>query len=454
MGERILILDDDPLIRAVVTERLERRGFEPVAASTLAEARHLIAAGAPDAALLDVKLPDGEGTTILQELVDGDDVPCVMMTAHGTIEAAVAALRLGALDYLEKPFSIDRVEATLRAALERTRLRRELRELRGPGARGRMIGTSPAMREVLALVEKIAPADAATVLILGETGTGKGLLARTVHEVSPRGDGPFVNVTCSALTESLMESELFGHEKGAFTDARTLKRGLVEVADRGTLFLDEIAELSPGVQGKLLRFIEEKTFRRVGGTRDLVVDARVIAATNRDLADDVRTGRFRQDLFYRLSVLPIELPPLRYRASDVPVLVAAFMDSYSRELGRRVRHVEPEAMERLRHHTWPGNIRELRNVIERAVLLADGDVIRLANLPRELQAPDPQHDAAAENGGASDLGPAGVDLASLERMLLREALRRAEGNRSEAGRLLGLSRHQVRNRLAKYGGEL
>jgi two-component system, NtrC family, response regulator AtoC len=452
MGEHILILDDDPLIRTVVTERLERRGFEPAAAATLAEARRLIAQEAPDAALLDVKLPDGEGTEILQELVTSDDVPCVMMTAHGTIEAAVAALRLGAVDYIEKPFSIDRVEATLRAALERTRLRRELKALRGPGAHGRMIGTSPAMREVLDLVGKVAPADASTVLILGETGTGKGLLARTIHDVSPRADGPFVNVTCSALTESLMESELFGHEKGAFTDARTLKRGLVEVADRGTLFLDEIAELSPGVQGKLLRFIEEKTFRRVGGTRDLVVDARVMAATNRDLEEDVRAGRFRQDLFYRLSVLPIELPPLRHRASDVPLLVAVFMDSYSRELGRRVRHVEPEAMERLREHTWPGNIRELRNVIERAVLLAEGDAIRLSNLPRELQRSDPQRDAA-HTGTAPELGAEGVDLASLERMLLREALRRAEGNRSEAGRLLGLSRHQVRNRLAKYGGE-
>ena len=449
MGERILILDDDPLIRAVVTERLERRGFEPVAASTLAEARRVIAQASPDAALLDVKLPDGEGTEILRELVTGEDVPCVMMTAHGTIEAAVAALRIGALDYLEKPFSIDRVEATLRAALERTRLRRELRALRGPGARGRMIGTSPAMREVLDLVGKVAPADASTVLILGETGTGKGLLARTIHDVSPRADGPFVNVTCSALTESLMESELFGHEKGAFTDARTLKRGLVEVADRGTLFLDEIAELSPGVQGKLLRFIEEKTFRRVGGTRDLVVDARVVAATNRDLEEDVRAGRFRQDLFYRLSVLPIELPPLRHRPSDVPLLVATFMDSYSRELGRRVRHVEPEAMERLREHAWPGNIRELRNVIERAVLLADGDAIRASNLPRELQR---SNRAAADEGDVPEMGSAGVDLASLERSLLREALRRAEGNRSEAGRLLGLSRHQVRNRLAKYGG--
>jgi two-component system, NtrC family, response regulator AtoC len=453
MGERILILDDDPLIRAVVTERLERRGFEPVAAASLAEARRLAASASPDAALLDVKLPDGEGTEILQELVAGDDVPCVMMTAHGTIESAVAALRLGALDYLEKPFSIDRVEATLRAALERTRLRRELRALRGPGARGRMIGSSPAMREVLDLVEKIAPADAATVLILGETGTGKGLLARTVHDLSPRSDGPFVNVTCSALTESLMESELFGHEKGAFTDARTLKRGLVEVADRGTLFLDEIAELSPGVQGKLLRFIEEKTFRRVGGTRDLVVDARVVAATNRDLEEDVRAGRFRQDLFYRLSVLPIELPPLRHRASDVPVLVAAFMDAYSRELGRRVRHVEPAAMERLRDHPWPGNIRELRNVIERAVLLAGGDSIRLDDLPRELQRRDPQREGPGGSAAAAGFGPEGVDLASLERMLLHEALRRAEGNRSEAGRLLGLSRHQVRNRLAKYGVE-
>ncbi|HSJ31217.1 MAG TPA: sigma-54 dependent transcriptional regulator [Longimicrobiales bacterium] len=451
MDERILILEDDKLIREVVAERLSQRGFEPVVASTLAEARRLIASEHPDAALLDVKLPDGEGTEILRELVTADDVPCVMMTAHGTIESAVAALRLGALDYLEKPFSIDRVEATMRAALERTRLRRELRSLRGPGASGRMIGTSPAMREVTDLVEKVAPADSATVLILGETGTGKGLLARTIHDLSPRADGPFVNVTCSALTESLMESELFGHEKGAFTDARTLKRGLVEVADQGTLFLDEIAELSPGVQGKLLRFIEEKTFRRVGGTRDLVVNARVVAATNRDLEADVRAGRFRQDLFYRLSVLPIELPPLRHRASDVPLLVTAFMNSYSRELGRRVRHVEPAAMERLKAHDWPGNIRELRNVIERAVLLAEGDSIRLENLPRELQGTDGRREESEPDAAA--FGPDGVDLGTLERMLLREALRRAEGNRSEAGRLLGLSRHQVRNRLAKYGGE-
>jgi DNA-binding NtrC family response regulator len=451
MNERILILEDDKLIREVVAERLARRDFEPVVASTLAEARRLIAEAYPDAALLDVQLPDGTGTDILRELVESDDVPCVMMTAHGTIESAVAALRMGAVDYLEKPFSIDRVEATLRAALERTRLRRELRSLRGPGVSGHMIGTSPAMREVTALVEKVAPADAATVLILGETGTGKGLLARTIHSLSARADGPFVNVTCSALTESLMESELFGHEKGAFTDARTLKRGLVEVADGGTLFLDEIAELSPGVQGKLLRFIEEKTFRRVGGTRDLVVNARVIAATNRDLEADVRDGRFRQDLFYRLSVLPIELPPLRHRASDVPLLVAAFMSSYSRELGRRVRHVEPDAMERLREHDWPGNIRELRNIIERAVLLTEGDSIGLQNLPREFQRTGENTDTAA--GPTPDFGPEGVDLATLERMLLREALRRAEGNRSEAGRLLGLSRHQVRNRLAKYGGE-
>jgi transcriptional regulator with PAS, ATPase and Fis domain len=222
------------------------------------------------------------------------------------------------------------------------------------------------------------------------------------------------------------------------------------VADRGTLFLDEIAELSPGVQGKLLRFIEEKTFRRVGGTRDLKVDARVVAATNRNLADDVSAGRFRQDLFYRLSVLPIELPPLRHRASDVPVLVAAFMDSYSRELGRRVRHIDAEAMQRLREHTWPGNIRELRNVIERAVLLAEGDSIRLANLPRELQRPD---GVRPTDSHVTGMGVDGVDLESLERTLLREALRRSEGNRTEAGRLLGLSRHQVRNRLARYAGD-
>jgi DNA-binding NtrC family response regulator len=366
----------------------------------------------------------------------------------------VSALQAGATDYLEKPFSMDRLNATLAATFERNRLRREVRALRkrSPLA-GMVVGPSSAMEEVMELVRKMAPAETATVLIRGETGTGKGVLARSLHEASPRADGPFVNVTCSALAESLMESELFGHEKGAFTDARTMKRGLVEVAHEGTLFLDEIGELSMGVQGKLLRFIEDKRFRRVGGTRDLQVDTRIVAATNRDLEEDVAESRFREDLYYRLSVLPIEIPPLRHRPSDIPALASHFLESYAREFGKPITSIAPDAMERLTRHPWPGNVRELRNAVERAVLLSEGSVLEASTLPPSLGRED--GDDGGELGGlVPEMGPDGLDIEELEKALLREALRRTEGNRTEAGRLLGLSRHQIRNRLQKYGEDL
>lgn len=446
--ERLLVLDDDALIREVLAERLTRRGFRVDKAASLAEARALLARSTPDLALLDIKLPDGEGTEILRELAQEGAVPCVMMTAHGTVASAVEALKLGAEDFLEKPFTLDRLEATLNNVLERTRLRREVRTLRERSGAGKgIVGSSPAMSEVMDMVRRVAPAENATVLLLGETGTGKGMIARALHDMSPRARGPFVNVTCSALAETLMESELFGHEKGAFTDARTLKRGLVEVAAGGTLFLDEIGELSPALQSKLLRFLEDRTFRRVGGTDDLTVDTRVVTATNRDLAREVEEGRFREDLYYRLRVLPVTLPPLRHRRGDVRELLLAFIDGFNKDLGKRVRDVDPEAMALLERHTWPGNVRELRNVVERAVLLSDGPVLEPAVLPPEIRNP-----ASADDRGADiRLGPEGVDLESLERTLLEEALRRTDGNRTEAGRLLGLSRHQIRNRLHKYG---
>ena len=448
MSARILVVDDDDLVRTVVAERLKRGGYEVIAVGDLAHARAAVAGAHPDAALLDVRLPDGSGTELLRELAGDGDVPCVMITAHATVESAVEALKLGAEDYVEKPFSLDRLEATLSATLERTRLRREVRTLRRQdGLRGDVIGRSEAMQQVLGLVERVAPAGSATVLLQGETGTGKGVVARLIHRLSPRREGPFVEVTCSALAESLMESELFGHEKGAFTDARTLKRGLVEVATGGTLFLDEIGELSLGVQSKLLRFIEDHAFRRVGGTEDLKVDVRVVAATNRRLDIEVAEGRFRQDLFYRLRVLPIDLPPLRHRASDVPLLAAAFVVRFNAELGKRVREIDPDAMELLRRYAWPGNVRELSNVIERALLLTEGSRLQAAVLPPEVRG----RESVAEPAGRLDLGPEGLDLEQLERELLLEALRRAEGNRTEAGRLLGLSRHQIRNRLKKYG---
>ncbi|MDT8341865.1 MAG: sigma-54 dependent transcriptional regulator [Longimicrobiales bacterium] len=451
--ERILVVDDDRLIREILAERLERKGYRVIRAGDLAEARRAVEKSTPDVAILDVKLPDGEGTELLPTLSEEAGVPCVMMTAHGTVTSAVEALRMGAEDFMEKPFSMDRLDTTLNHVLERTRLRRELRALRSrePGAGG-IVGVSPEMREVMEMARRIAPAEHATVLILGETGTGKGMVARAIHDLSPRAQGPFVNVTCSALAPTLMESELFGHEKGAFTDARTLKRGLVEVAGGGTLFLDEIGELTPALQSKLLRFLEDRTFRRLGATEDRTVDARIVAATNRSLEAEVEAGRFREDLYYRLRVLPLTLPPLRRRKGDVPALVAAFLESFNRELGKAVVEVDPEAARLLEAHRWPGNVRELRNVVERAVLLADGPRLTPELLPPEIREPDARPPASA-GAPAFELGPDGIDLDDLERRLLEAALERADGSRTEAGRLLGLSRHQIRNRLKKYGIE-
>ena len=446
-SERILIVEDDDLLRQVTAERLDREGYTVTAASTVAEGRAELREHTPDLALLDIQLPDGVGTELLEELTRTGDTVCVMMSAHATVKSAVEALRAGAVDFLEKPFSFDRLTATLQGALERTRLQREVRALREQTGLGDdVVGSSPAMKEVFELVKRVAPAESTTVLLEGETGTGKGMLAQAIHRASARSDGPFINVTCSALAASVMESELFGHEKGAFTDARTMKRGLVELAEGGTLFLDEIGELDLGLQAKLLRFIEEKTFRRVGGTKDLTVDARVVAATNRDLEKEVEEDRFREDLYYRLRVFPIRLPPLRERPSDIPALVRTFVDEFNTQFGRQIESVDPEAMELLKKYRWPGNVRELRNLLERSVLLADGPVLGPSMLPAQVTGGAP-----TRGDPAVELGPEGLDFEELEQTLLQEALRRAEGNRTEAGRLLGMSRHQVRNRLKKYG---
>jgi two-component system, NtrC family, response regulator AtoC len=445
---RILVVDDDTFLRNLIVERLERAGHEVMVGGSVAEARTHIARVHPDFALLDIQLPDGEGTEILRELMQDTDAVAVMMTAHATVRYAVEALRLGARDFLEKPFSFDRLDATVAGMLELTQLRREVRALREKQRLGAaVLGESAPMREVMDLIARVAPAETTTVLITGETGTGKGVIAQALHQLSPRATKPFVNVTCSALAESVMESELFGHEKGAFTDARTTKQGLVELADKGTLFLDEIGELSAGVQGKLLRFIEEKKFRRVGGTKDLAVDARIVTATNRDLEAEAEAGRFRSDLFYRLSVIPVHIPPLRDRPGDVALLSRAFVQGFAREFGKPIRRIAPDAMELLERHPWPGNVRELRNLLERSVLLSDGPELAAAMLPQEVRRP---RERAAP---AVSLGPEGLDIEELERQLLEAALKRAGGNRSEAGRLLGLSRHQIRTRLQKWGEE-
>ena len=444
---RVLVLDDDDLLRSIITERLERSGYDVVPVANIRDARARISTDPPEIALLDVKLPDGDGTDLLPDLSEAE-VPVVMMTAHATVQLAVSALKLGARDFLEKPFNLDKLEATLRASLELTRMRREVKALRQQfSVSGVIVGSSPAMNDVLTLIEKVAPADATTVLLEGETGTGKGVVARLIHQLSARSKGPLVTVTVSALAESLMESELFGHEKGAFTDARTMKRGLVELADGGTLFMDEIGELSLRVQSKLLQFLEDKTFRRVGGTRDLVVNTRIVAATNRNLEQEVAAGNFRSDLYYRLRVVPVRIPPLRERRSDIEPLAKHFVETFNKEFGKRVRGFEPAALALLTSYEWPGNVRELRNVLERAVLLTEGDTLLLQSLPLEMRVPQ------ATGHLPVAFGPEGIDLEQLERALLDEALRRAEGSRSGAGKLLGLSRHQIRNRLKKFGVE-
>ena len=445
-GERLLIVEDDPLLLSVLAERLGREGLEVTTAATLAEARQALDAAEPDVGLLDLRLPDGEGLSLLREQAPKGQTVWLVMTAHATVPSAVEALKLGAKDYLEKPFTLDRAVATIRQALEMTALRREVAALRSSSSHAgtTVIGESAPMRRVFELVERLAAVDATTVLIEGESGTGKGAIAQALHRLSKRSGGPFLNVTSSALPETLMESELFGHEKGAFTDAHAAKRGLVEMADGGTLFLDEVGELTPGVQAKLLRFIEEKTFRRLGGTRDLVVDVRIMAATNRDLAAEVAAGRFRADLFYRLRVIPITLPPLRERHEDILPLVKHFVAHFDREFGKKVREITPEAEALLMAYRWPGNVRELRNVIERAVLLTDGEVIGARELPLEVTAPL----AAAAVPALPD---AGVKLDEMERRMLVEALERVHGNQSKAAALLGLSRHQVRTRMRRYG---
>jgi len=448
-GERVLILEDDPLLQSVLAERLRREGLEVQTASTIAEARRAFDQGEPDVALCDLRLPDGESLDLVREAAPRGAAVFVMMTAHATVASAVEALKLGARDYLEKPFSLDRAVATVRQALEVTALRREVAALRDRSSHAgtTVIAESAPMKRVFELVERLASVDATTVLIEGESGTGKGAIAQALHRLSRRASGPFLNVTIASLPETLMESELFGHEKGAFTDAHAAKRGLVEMADHGTLFLDEIGELTPGVQAKLLRFIEEKTFRRLGGTRDLTVDVRIMTATNRDLAGEVAAGRFRADLYYRLRVIPITLPPLRERLDDIGPLAKHFVAHFAREFAKRIGEITPEALALLTAYPWPGNVRELRNVMERAVLLADGSAIGIPELPPEVAQPG----LATGLAGAAAASVDGGTLNEVERRLLVSALEKAHGNQSRAASVLGISRHQIRTRMRRYG---
>jgi DNA-binding NtrC family response regulator len=443
----VLVVDDEPLIRWSLNERLSADGYRVVEAGTAAAALESHAAGV-DLVLLDFKLPDGDGLEVLKKIKAADpDTLVILLTAFSSVDMAVEAMKSGAYHYANKPFNLDEIAHLVGQALETTRLRRQVRALRASQAQPfgleRIVGESKAITDAKTLLRKVAASPASTVLLTGESGTGKDLAAKVLHYASDRAAHPFMNITCSAIPEQILESELFGHERGAFTDARQQKRGLLESADGGTVFLDEIGEMAAGLQAKLLRFLEEKTFKRVGGVADIRVDVRVVAATNRLLEDEVKKGRFREDLYYRLNVLPIVLPPLRARSDDIPALVHYFIDAYNTEFRKRVRSVASDTMHRLQTYGWPGNIRELRNAVERAMLLADRSELTAADFPVVSG-------AGVRLTEAVELPPAGVDLEQLEHSLVVQALERSGWNQTKAATLLGLNRDQIRYRIEKF----
>jgi DNA-binding NtrC family response regulator len=463
-ADTILLVEDEKLIRLSLRQILERQGYLVLEAETGAEGIEIVRESAPDLVLLDYRLPDINGIEVLRQIRElAPEIGVVFLTAYSGIDSVVEAIKLGAYDYLNKPVNQDDLLASITKALETTSLRREVRRLRDEQRTrygvSQIIGRSEAMRGVYDMIRKIAGSAASTVLIQGESGTGKDLVAKALHYASDRATKPFMNITCSALPETLLESELFGHEKGAFTDARQQKKGLIELADGGTVFLDEVGEMGLGVQAKLLRFLEEKAFKRVGGSQDIRVDVRIVAATNRDLQRAVTEGGFREDLFFRLNVIPICLPPLKDRREDIPELVDYFVDQFNKEFRKDIRGATPEMLSCLTSYDWPGNVRELRNVLERAMILGGKEQLGLGDLPEEL-VQRAQHPGSSPTVGGPSRGdgtPAvvlpegGVVLREVEFELVRQALERTEGNQSRAARLLGISRDALRYKMTKFG---
>ncbi len=456
MRSTLLVVDDDPAIRELLREYLADDPLVIVEAETGADAVAAFARVQPDLVLLDMWLPDADGLEILARLRAQSDVPIVVVTADSSSSRTIRAVQAGAYDYLVKPIEPEAVRHVVARALEHRRLAQEIDDgqagLTGAGPGEPIVGTSPGMQAVYKLIGRVADSDA-VVLITGETGTGKELVAETLHQSSRRRRGPLVRVNCAALPESLLESELFGHEKGAFTGAIERRKGRFEIADGGTIFLDEIGELSPSTQKKLLRVLQFGKFERVGGNATITTDARVVAATNRDLEAEVRAGRFREDLYYRLNVIRIELPPLRERRTDIPALVAHFLDRFRAAPGAPPAKISAEAMQRLLVADWPGNVRQLQNVIQRAVVLSAGRVIT-----PDLLDPDQATPAAAAPPGGLDIHalvrdgvPLKTVLADVERGMIEEALRQSGGNRSEAARMLHIYRRLLYEKMEAYG---
>ena len=450
---RILVVDDEASMRDFLEILLQREGHEPVTCATAEQAIVALESDDYDLVISDIRMPGMDGLALLDHVKSlSPETLAILITAHGTTESAVEAMKRGAYDYLTKPCSVDELRLVVGKALEKSDLKTENRKLKRqletPAAVPLVMGHSPRIQEVHDLVRQVAPTRA-NVLITGESGTGKELVARATHALSDRSDKPFVAINCGAIPENLLESELFGHIKGSFTGATTNKMGLFELADRGTLFLDEIGEMALALQVKVLRAIQQRTFKRVGGTSDIRVDARIVAATNRDLGEDVRQGRFREDLYYRLNVIEIPIPPLRDRAEDIPELTRYFMSRCSEQIGRAVDGIEPAAMATLERYSFPGNVRELENVVERAVTLARSDLITLDCLPNVVR------EEAPRRAPLGELPAEGVNLerlmADYERTLLSQALQRCGGVKKRAAELLGISFRSLRYRLEKLG---
>jgi len=441
---RLLIVDDDAELQGLLRSRFERLGMTVTVASSSEEALSKLSHVRCDVALLDLHLPGISGLDLLARIKETQpEMEVILLTANASVETAVLAMKRGAYDYLTKPFRLQELEVLIQKAFEKVQLaRREkqwVHQIRRESPRHRLVGNSPAMRRVQALIEKVAATDA-TLLISGPSGTGKEVVARAIHALSARRDRPMVTINCAALQETLLESELFGHEKGAFTGAVHTKPGLVEVAEGGTLFIDEIGEMAIGLQAKLLRVLEDGHYRRVGATSELHADVRVVAATNRRLEDEIRSGRFREDLYYRLNVITIHLPPLCERRQDIPELVEHFLAT--RPVGGVRSDIEPEALQALTRYDWPGNVRELANVLERAQILAEDHLITLDDLPENLVGfESEQHDENDEN----------QDLHQNQRKHILSVLREVHGNKVHAARALGISRRALYRLLVKYG---
>ncbi len=461
--EKIIVLEDDVIVRKHLEQQLRQRRYDVASATTIAAAEEYLARDSFDLIFLDVRLPDGDGTDLLRELQHRPQRPLVVITTgFASVESAVDCMRNGAFDYLIKPYSTDQLEITLRKAEEFTQLlkvNRYLSHEEDADSGYELLGASPPMEQLRQLIRKVARTQA-TVLIQGESGTGKELVARALYRQSPRSNSPFIKVNCAAIPENLIESEFFGHEKGAFTGALSKREGRFELAHSGTILLDEISEISPQVQAKLLRVLQEREFERVGGNRPIKVDVRVLATTNRHLEQSVERKEFRQDLYFRLNVVPIHVPPLRERLQDVPHLAEQFVRRFARKHGIDVRGISPNCMAALTTHAWPGNVRELQNVIERAVILcAEGDLIGVDHLGFEPTAGAvPAVPAAAAVAGVAAVAVTGggataepPTLAELERRHILAVLETTHGNRTQAARLLGISIRTLRNKLHEYG---